>query len=478
MKKKIKKIGRIVKWILAALPMVLGVYGYHVVGGLDWVDSLYSSAALYFVNPTSDVMNIYVMVAEVGALLVAVGVLAQTVSAIYTILRKAPFRIHSKRTAIYSDSEQGRVLATNWSKSILAKSDEGLLKTKEHVIMFDDDLENLQFLNDHMEELKENGDKVYLLLNELDPVLCKQEKDIDVSFFNIYELVARNFWMNRDLYDKNEWEIAILGYGKVGKALFRYAYLTELFSLNQKVTYHIYGAGSDDREFLKGLEFMNDDKVVVHETDYDEEYRSLAKMDLVIVTESARAVDTVQSLLKLNGELEIAYYSETETIFADILNASHVSSFGETKKVLNQDAIQRGLAYRQGMLFNYDYNHREEDADTLPENYLELATSEWRELNGFFKGTNVARAEQYRIRKHLSETHAFTDWELNKIEHTRWARYYFYNGWSYAPVRDNVHKKHHLLIPFEELSDNENSKDGIHNHAIEREINRLVEEGI
>lgn len=478
MKKSVRKVGKIVKWIFAALPMVLGVYGYHVIGGVELVDSLYCSAALYFVNPTSDVTNVYVIVAEVGALFVAVGVLAQTVSAIYSILRKAPFRMHTNRTAIYSDSEQGKALAKNWKKSILARKDEGLLKTKEHVIMFDDDLENLQFLYDHKDELKKNDNRVYLLLNELDPVLCKKDSEMDVSFFNIYELVARNYWMNKVLYNKREWDIAILGYDKVGKAMFRYAYLTELFALDQKITYHIYGASADEREFLANLEFMNGDSVVVHEQEYEADYRKLAEMDLVLVADSDKTIDTVQSLLKYNTNLDIAYYSDTETIFTDILNVPNVSSFGETNKVLNQDAIQRGLAYRQGMLFNYDYNHRDDDPDDLPENYLEIAKAEWRKLNGFFKGTNIARAEQYRIRKHLSETGEYTDLQLNNIEHTRWARYYFYNGWTYAPQRDNANKKHHLLIPFDQLEQQEGSKDGIHNHLIENEINRLVEEGI
>ena len=33
------------------------------------------------------------------------------------------------------------------------------------------------------------------------------------------------------------------------------------------------------------------------------------------------------------------------------------------------------------------------------------------------------------------------------------------NGWSYAPERNNLDKKHPLLIPFDELSEAEKVKD-------------------
>ena len=49
--------------------------------------------------------------------------------------------------------------------------------------------------------------------------------------------------------------------------------------------------------------------------------------------------------------------------------------------------------------------------------------------------------------------------ELSIREHDRWAQDRIRHGWTYAPKRDNVRKHHHLLVPWEQLSDAEKKKD-------------------
>lgn len=49
--------------------------------------------------------------------------------------------------------------------------------------------------------------------------------------------------------------------------------------------------------------------------------------------------------------------------------------------------------------------------------------------------------------------------DLSEIEHRRWMAERFMDGWRYGPQRDNSRKIHHLLIPYDQLSDEEKQKD-------------------
>ena len=49
--------------------------------------------------------------------------------------------------------------------------------------------------------------------------------------------------------------------------------------------------------------------------------------------------------------------------------------------------------------------------------------------------------------------------QLLKNEHNRWSIYLKTEGWTYSDKREVSCKKHNLLIPFEELSKEEQSKD-------------------
>ena len=38
------------------------------------------------------------------------------------------------------------------------------------------------------------------------------------------------------------------------------------------------------------------------------------------------------------------------------------------------------------------------------------------------------------------------------LEHKRWVRFHVVNNWSYSSVRDNSQRHHPLLVPYEELT--------------------------
>ena len=51
---------------------------------------------------------------------------------------------------------------------------------------------------------------------------------------------------------------------------------------------------------------------------------------------------------------------------------------------------------------------------------------------------------------------------LNKMaqkEHDLWVEFYMKNGWEYAPLRNDYHKKHNCLKPYKELPEDQKDKD-------------------
>ena len=60
--------------------------------------------------------------------------------------------------------------------------------------------------------------------------------------------------------------------------------------------------------------------------------------------------------------------------------------------------------------------------------------------------------------------------EMAKNVHEVWARNRMDEGWTYGPVRDDAHKKHPCLVPYEDLPESE--KD--YNRATSQETLKLI----
>ena len=105
----------------------------------------------------------------------------------------------------------------------------------------------------------------------------------------------------------------------------------------------------------------------------------------------------------------------------------------------------------------------------------------WEELPAFLKQSNLAAAShlQTKVRILLGEEdltaltagkcrEAFEVYRETReekadlyrwIEHERWLRFYGMNNWTYDPVRNDRAHRHPLMVPFEELSPEEQKKD-------------------
>ena len=134
---------------------------------------------------------------------------------------------------------------TSWGEQLAATLKHGYLKsdsdledaekTHDHIIMFSDDQKNLNFYEHNKEKMKDG--RVFLALNQIDSFLLNSSSDKNVHFFQVYDLIARKYWKENHLYEeifhhkdgigtgeKQTYKIAIIGYGNMGRSIFKYGF--------------------------------------------------------------------------------------------------------------------------------------------------------------------------------------------------------------------------------------------------------------
>ena len=155
---------------------------------------------------------------------------------------------------------------------------------------------------------------------------------------------------------------------------------------------------------------------------------------------------------------------------AEVLEGDRIISFGILKDVLTEENIKTDKLYRTAKMINYDYvvksDTKKECTWTRPD-VEKIMEEKWEELSGFHKGSNVACADYHRIRLLIIEKMGADALELlpeqeemlAEMEHIRWSRYHFVNHWHYDRVRDNKKRLHNLLLPYNQLKNEEKQKD-------------------
>ncbi|WP_029230994.1 RyR domain-containing protein [Butyrivibrio sp. VCB2006] len=476
-----------ISYAFGLIPFIVACIGYGYYGKLPVWETVYASVALYFVNPVVDFENSLIVFAEITAVIVTAGIILSVVRYAYAKVDHFFTRLSGDATVVYTDNDFGQELGQNLSHgyTIFNNPDDDrdnlkkfkVEKVKNHILMFENDMDNVSFYTENEKKLA--GSNVFMMLRDIDPsLLDTADKGAScLHFFNIYDVMARDYWRKYNLYEKRKdrIKIAIIGFGRVGTAIFKYGYLNNIYGLDQEIEYHIWGCSTSAAEFVGSLNTMNKDKIVIHEESWEEGIDCLAQMTRVIYTLQNHSIELVQKVLYVNPDAEIHCYCENPAGLAQLYISNKIVAFGDMTDILTEDNIKKEKLYRQGKLFNYDY-HLRYSGENAGDDFEEKAESEWKKLNGFFKSSNIARADHYWIEKRL-----VSDGELEensedawKIEHIRWSRFYFANHWTYDPKRDNLMRKHPLLVPYEELSYEEKSKDGVYSEVIRAEIDKLT----
>lgn len=226
---------------------------------------------------------------------------------------------------------------------------------------------------------------------------------------------------------------------------------------------------------------VNNDSLIVHNNNYKKDLRLLSTMDHIIIAQP-NYLEPLLALIAENPHLAIHCFYDGDLQLNCFFEASNITQFGDSEKLLTEDNIKQESLNLMAKLFNVDYEMREgklKNKVMTKADLLKVMDVFWNELNGFTKGSNITCADHYEVRYRRKEAGCNPD-ELRKLEHNRWCRYHYYHGWEYGAKvndknKDEEHKTHYLLVPYEELPEKEKEKDEVFHPLVASIIEELLD---
>lgn len=442
---------------LFLIPFVMGSAGY-IISGNGVTDSFYASFALYFTNPVSDSYNIWIEMARWTApLATATAVL----SLFENVWKNILWWFHSlsgDSVAVCSDSDIqiafGRKTKAVYPGCKINRT------AKSHIILMNSDGESFKFYENHKEKLA--GSSVYIGVREIDYGLLKEKPE--VSFFDINGAISRMLWRQVKLWEKQKEKVSVViwGRGYLAETVLCYGLLLNLYSAEQRITYHMIGNDSFRIKHPQ-LPLMNKDEVVFYSEKDSLSWEAIRKAEVLIIAEDVSAA-VLQSLAVNGRGAQIYYYSRKSGDAGDCLQLTNLNPFGRDEDVYTDENIRQERLVEEAKRLNLKYAGKYN------------GETDWHKLNGFLKWSNISSADFIRVLEQLLKSNPeFDRDELAELEHIRWCRLHFLNYWTFGRPsggreKDPEKRIHKCLCPYSELPPENRQKDRI---AVEDALERL-----
>lgn len=467
MMKNLKKIFP----ILAVVPFIIGTAGFRI-AGLNWADSCYNSVSLYVIQLNEDCSNIYIEIARWSAAIVATAAVLSILKQAGLYLLNLFLSILPGSAALYGNEEIVRQICDKERYAFYGGN--APVNSRHHIILYDNDAENLSFYRDNKEKMK--GGSVWLAVRDLDLSFLKAD-DINLHFFNPNALTARLLWndpdLNKIIKSNRNAKIVLLGFDRLGEQILMQGFLHNVFYEDQSYEYHVFDDKVTDPFEKNRFISMNEDKIIFHDRDIsgDDNFEP----DIIICTKDMDFNLMEELWLRYPNAL-IYFYSESDLKLHDFMVDDRVRFFGEADRVYTLSNIITDKLYENGIVLNYNYDHNESpmpDYKSLkadPAAYKNARES-WTGLNEFTKGSNIASADYLKIVGILSSEEPYKDmdpeerdWCFARLEHILWCRYHFINHWTYGRPedgknKDSIKRIHTCLTDFSNLTEENQRKD-------------------
>lgn len=457
------------KAVMAAafvLPFLLGTIGYVRLGN-DVLDAMYGTVLLYVMNPALDGKNFFVEFARWTGPIVTAGGIILMLQSVFRTLRSYFLCFYPDATAVYCDNGQDEILVKNMKHGFSAGKT--LCKrAANHILLFEKDMDNLYFYEQNRAFLESR--KTYMKIEETDTFLMKKSP---VLYFNLSEITARQYWKKHHLMDyfeagQRKINIAIIGFDQMGENILRFGLLNNIYYTEQEIVYHVWGDHYVFEKFHAQMKLMNKDRIIYHRGEPAEDPELLKGMDRIILTQEGD-FKTLETYLYLCREQEIHFYNPSGNFAEEVYAYPKFSVFGCLEDILTDEVIKTDKLYRLAKELNYRYDCLYNNGGKEYAEKEKHMAAIWQELDGFTKGSNISAADYHEIRlmimaKHPEQTLKSAQEELSFYEHIRWCRFHYLNYWSYGVPengknKDAKSKIHKCLVPYEELSREDQVKD-------------------
>ena len=290
-----------------------------------------------------------------------------------------------------------------------------------------------------------------------------------LHLFGRSECLARRYWQKHPLRAQEK-SVVLIGCGKSGAAILERALLTNVFTPDRTVHYHVF---EDSTEFEKmHTELVralsrgepDEDSLTFYADGWTDEIQVIRQADRIILCRDndRENLDCYERLSTWFGVRENVYVYMDEAV-------PGVRTFGIRDNILTKEGVMKNALNRQAILMHEIYSRGAEHP--VP----------WDELPYFLKQSNIAAADHLLVKiRYLLEDEMITKiTEENcrkayrvyqstreekqdlyqEMEHRRWMRFHLFYNWTYNAVRDNAKRQHPLLLPYSELAPEEQKKD-------------------
>lgn len=470
-----KKRTRLLYIILFCLPFLLGFIGNYKSGN-SVLNSLYGALCVYVMELQIQPENIFSEIARWTApLMTASGIFI----AFQQIRQAVSNRIKGRNpdsVAIYGDSVYIDTLISKLGRlGIQGGMDDlsdGIDKAGRYVILFQEEQEGLAFYEKHKQDFQ-NG-QVYL---GLETIMPQSLQDPNLTIFNLKENTARMYWDTYSLipeYSQGNLnlKIGIIGFDTLGQNILTYGLLNNIFSADQHIEYHIWGNSEEYRNIHTQLPQLAPDQVIFHEGSWTADIQLINGLNrLILCEDSSQNLITLSSLLTFSTCPCIHVNDYLNQVIHSLFVRDGVSIFGSADEIVNIEQIFKETLLADAKAFNHYYAMKYQG---IP-NTEEAKEKAFRALDSFTRYSNIASADYQKVREKMIEVLRLPEEStadavirkkdlLAELEHIRWCRYHYLNNWSFGQpengkAKDPVHKLHTDLIPFEQLSDEDKSKD-------------------
>ncbi len=287
--------------------------------------------------------------------------------------------------------------------------------------------------------------------------------------FSKKEIISRCYWRDHPVR-KNEKVIVLIGSGSIAAELLERGLLTNVFEPGRYIRYHVFGDSShfrkSHREAVKTLcgGDPEEDSLFLHEECWEYHPEIIRTADRIIICE-----DDDRSDLETYEELVRMFPTAAEIHIRLGKDVEMIRCFGGSSTVFAMRSIVRNDINKLALTLHNIYNEGSENP------------AGWEDLSDHMKRSNIAAADHMIVKvRYLLDDDSIT--ELTKqncrmaydvfsnadpekrdicreMEHRRWMRFHQMYNWTYSPERDNLMRRHPMMLPYSELTEEEKEKD-------------------
>lgn len=461
--------------ILFCIPFILGFIGNYRSGN-PLLNSLYSAVCIYVMELQIQPENFLSEIARWTAPLMTASGLFM---AFQQIRRAVSNRIKGNNpnsVALYGDSKYIDTLIDKLGKlGIQGGMDDlsdGIDKAGRYVILFQQEQEGLAFYEKNKKDFQ--GGQVYLSLETITP---QSLQDPNLTVFNLKENTARMYWDTFSLaedFAKNhlDLKIGIIGFDTLGQNILTYGLLNNIYARDQHIEYHIWGNYTDYQNVHTELHALLPDEIIFHSDSWTSDIPVINDLDrLILCDDSEENLKTLSTLLTYSTCRNIYVNDYRNQIIHSLFAREGVHIFGSADEIVNVEQIFKETMLADAKAFNHYYAMKYQNCPDTEE----AKEAAFRSLDSFTRYSNIASADYQKVREKMiailkqpeeSTADAVIRNKdlLAELEHIRWCRYHYLNNWHYGipengKAKDIQHKIHTDLIPFEQLDEDDKSKD-------------------